>query len=272
MDTKLVIPIRAADIPFKGHDVPVAVARINLSPISCAVLRDRDLVNDMRQFAETYNLVLETTFVTSHLLHLLLIYRMSFKPTGPAAARVEKAIQILEEKWKVDINSWSKNKDFSFEDPRTGKALWNNNFVLFINLILQPLRTRSAYVFFDEIGDISGQIDRPGNWRKCQFKFFSLSGAEKTFELQFQIGQQKKGLILGINDVKRFDCFGIRFSHPTEPKCVLFNPFSCDEFARPRHDDSDKFMRMVKQVSPRPGKIAYLEVNLQQIPSGPFPF
>jgi hypothetical protein len=51
MDLQMVIPIRATDIPFKGHDVPVAVSRTNMSPLSYAALRDHELVNDLRLLA-----------------------------------------------------------------------------------------------------------------------------------------------------------------------------------------------------------------------------
>lgn len=71
---------------------------------------------------------------------------------------------------------------------------------------------------------------------------YSLDNIAKTFELQFQINKQKKGLILGINDIKKFDTFGIRFEHPMDPDYVLFNPFSCDEFAQPCHS-SNQFKR-----------------------------
>jgi hypothetical protein len=87
MDVQVVIPIRAADMPFKGHDVPVAVSRTNMSPLSYAAFQDRDLLNDLGRFAALYNLILEATYMASSLLHLLLTYQMTFKPKGPAAAR-----------------------------------------------------------------------------------------------------------------------------------------------------------------------------------------
>jgi hypothetical protein len=74
MDVQMVIPIRAADPPFKGHDVPVAVSRMNVSPLSYAAFRDRDLVNDLGRFAALHNLGLDMIYLTSYLLHLLLIY------------------------------------------------------------------------------------------------------------------------------------------------------------------------------------------------------
>jgi len=124
-------------------------------------------------------------------------------------------------------------------------SIWNTYFVQFINLILQPLQTRPVDVFLDEKGDISGQFDGPGIWRRFQFKSYSLDRIAKTLELQFQINKQKKGLILDINDIKKFDSFGIRFQHPTDPDCVLFNLFTCDEFAQPRRHDSDRFKRRI---------------------------
>lgn len=133
---------------------------------------------------------------------------------------------------------------FHPEDAITGEVIWNTCFVQFINLILQPLQTRPAYIFFDEKGDISGQHNGPGIWRRCLFESYSLDGIAKTFELKFQINKQKKGLTLDINDVQKFDKFGIYFQHPTQPGCVLFNPFSCDEFAQP-HRDSYQFKRRI---------------------------
>ncbi|KAF7502204.1 hypothetical protein GJ744_006745 [Endocarpon pusillum] len=87
MDVQMVILIRAADTPFKDHDVPVAVCRTSLTPFSYAAFRDRDLVNDLKRFAALHNLVLETTHMTSSLLYLLLAYQVAFKPKGPAAAQ-----------------------------------------------------------------------------------------------------------------------------------------------------------------------------------------
>jgi hypothetical protein len=60
-----------------------------------------------------------------------------------------------------------------------------------------------------------------------------------------EVNKQKKGLVLDINDIKKFDSFGICFQHPTDSKCVLFNLFSCDEFAQPRRQDSDWFKRRI---------------------------
>jgi hypothetical protein len=245
MDVQMVISVRAADTPFKGHDVPIAVSRTNVSPLSHAAFRDRDLMNDLGRFAALHNLRLDITYLTNYLLHLLLTYQATCIPRGPAASRVRNAIQILETAWKVDIEDWSQDEDFTPDDPSTGEVTWNTCFIQFINLILQPLQTRSAYVFFDEKGDISGQFNGPGIWRRCQFKSYSLNGITKTFELQFQINKQKKGLILDINDIKKFDSLGIRFQHPTDPNCVLFNPFSCDEFAQPRRHDSYWFKRRI---------------------------
>lgn len=47
IDVQMIIPIRAADTPFKGHDVPVAASRMNMSPLSYAQFRDRDLVHEV---------------------------------------------------------------------------------------------------------------------------------------------------------------------------------------------------------------------------------
>ena len=248
MDVQMVIPVRAADTPLKSHAVPVVVSRLNTSPLSFAVFRDRDLVNDLGRFAALHNLRLDLTYLTTYLLHLLLTYQATCKPGGPAAARVRNAIRILETAWKTDIKDWSQNEDFTYEDAITGEIIWNIYFVQFINLILQPLQTQSAYVFFDEKGDISGQHDSPGIWRRCLFKSYSLDDIAKTLELQFRINKQKKGLILDINDIQKFDSFGIHFQHPTHPDCVLFNPFSCDEFAQPRHDSNHFKRRIISKM------------------------
>jgi hypothetical protein len=244
MDVQMVIPVHAADTPLKGHAVPVAVSRTNTSPLSFAAFRDRDLVNNLGRFAAFHNLRLDRTYLTSFLLHLLLIYQATCKPRGPVATRVKDAVRILETAWKTDIKDWSQNKDFTYKDAITGEVIWNTCFIQFINLILQPLQSQSAYVFFNEKGDISGQHDGPGIWRRCLFKSYSLDDIAKTFELQFQIDKQKKGLILDINDIQNFDDFGIYFQHPTHADCVLFNPFSCDEFAQP-HQDSNHFKRRI---------------------------
>jgi hypothetical protein len=244
MDIKMIIPVCVADTPLKSHAVPIAVSHTNILPLSSAAFRDRDLVNDLERFATLRNLRLDPTYSTTYLLHLLLTYQVTCKPRGLAAARVENAIQILEEAWKTDIKKWSQNKDFTPEDAITGEVVWGTSFVQFINLILEPLQTRSAYVFFDEKGDISGQHDGPGSWRRCQFQSYSLNHIAKTFELQFRINKQKKGLILAINDIQKFDSFGIYFQHPLNPDCVLFNPFTCDEFAQPRYD-SNQFKRRI---------------------------
>jgi hypothetical protein len=47
MDMQMVILVRATDTPFKGHNVPVAVSRMNVSPLSYAAFQDHDLVNDL---------------------------------------------------------------------------------------------------------------------------------------------------------------------------------------------------------------------------------
>jgi hypothetical protein len=96
-------------------------------------------------------------------------------------------------------------------------------------------KTESDSSSSDIKGDISGQLDSPGTWRRCLFKSYSLNSIDRTLELQFQIDKQKKGLILHINDIKNFDNYGIYFQHLTCRDCVLYNPFSCDKFAQPRY-------------------------------------
>ena len=174
MDVQMLIPVRAANTPLQGHDIPVAVSRINVSLLSYAALRDRDLVNDLRRFATLHNLRLDLTYPTSYLLHLLVTYQASCKLRVPAAARVKHAIRILETAWKTDIKYLTQNEDFTNEDTTTGEGVWNTNLFQFIHLVLQPLQTRSAYIFFDANGDISRQHDGPGIWRQCQFKSYLL--------------------------------------------------------------------------------------------------
>jgi hypothetical protein len=96
MDVQMIIQMRAADTPFTDHNVPIAVSRTNMSPLSYAVVRDRDLINDLQQFAAFQNLELKRTYNTDYLLYLLLAYQKTYKPKKPAAARVQKAIQKLE--------------------------------------------------------------------------------------------------------------------------------------------------------------------------------
>jgi hypothetical protein len=236
MDVQMEISVLAADTPSKIHNVPIVVSRMNISPLSHAKLRDQDLVNDLDQLATSHRLKLDTTFLTSELLYELLVYQLVVQPKGPAGDRVRNAIHHLEMAWEIDIRTWSRNEDFTPEDPNTGEVIWNTYSIQFIHLILQPLQTRSAYVFFDKKGDISGQFSSPGIWRRCRFMFFSLSHDWKTFELEFHINKQKKGLILQTDDIRNFDSSGIIFQHPMDPDSVLINPFSCDEFAQPRHD------------------------------------
>jgi hypothetical protein len=77
---------------------------------------------------------------------------------------------------------------------------------------------------------------------------YSLDNIAKTFELQFQINKQKKGLILGINNIKKFNTFRIRFKHLIDSDYVLFNLFLCDKFAQPCHS-LNQFKRSI--VVPR---------------------
>ena len=123
MDVQMVISVRVADTPFKGHDFPVAVSRTNISPLSHIAFRDRDLVNDLGRFASFYKLRLDMTYLTSYLLHLLLTYEAICKPRGPAGSRIRNAIQILETVWKIDIKTWSQDKDFTPDDPNTGEII-----------------------------------------------------------------------------------------------------------------------------------------------------
>jgi hypothetical protein len=106
IDVQIVISVRAAETPFKGHAVPVTVSRTNISPVSYSAFRDRYLVNDLERFAALHDLRLDMTYLTSYLLHLLLTYQATCKLRGPAAARVQNAIQILKPAWKVDIKDW----------------------------------------------------------------------------------------------------------------------------------------------------------------------
>jgi hypothetical protein len=76
----MVIPVRAADTPLKGHAVPVVVSRTNTSPLSYAAFRDHDLMNDLGRFAALHNLRLDLTYLTSFLLGGVL--SRAFSPTG----------------------------------------------------------------------------------------------------------------------------------------------------------------------------------------------
>jgi hypothetical protein len=153
---QITIPVCAADTPLKGHAVPVMVSRTNTSPLSYAAFRDHDLMNDLERFTALYNLRLDLTYLTSSLLYILLTFQATYKLRGPTAIRVRNAIRILKTAWKIDIKDWSQNEDFTYEDAITGEVIWDTYFVQFINLILQPLQIRSAYVFFNKKGDISG--------------------------------------------------------------------------------------------------------------------
>jgi hypothetical protein len=276
MDVQIIIPLRAADTPVTSHTVPVVVSRTNVSPLSYAAFQDKNLVNDLEQFATLYNQRLDLTYLTTYLLSLLLTYQATCKPREHAAVRVKNAIQILETAWKIDIKDWSQNEDLTPEDAN-GEVVWSTYFVQFINLILQPLRTRSAYIFFDIKGDISGQLDGPGIWRRCLFKSYSLNSIDRTLELQFQIDKQKKGLILHINDIKNFDNYGIYFQHPTRRDCVLYNPFACDEFAQPRYGSDQLKKRIISELfdhlvtsARREQATDNAEVRLSQTPDYPF--
>jgi hypothetical protein len=110
MDVQMVIPVRAADTPLKGHAVPVVVSRTNTLPLSYAAFRDHDLMNDLGRFAALHNLRLDLTYLTSFLLHLLLTYQATCHIRGPTAARVGNAIRSLETEWKFNIKDWSQNK------------------------------------------------------------------------------------------------------------------------------------------------------------------
>lgn len=99
----MIISVRAADTPFKEHDVLFAVSRTNLSLLSHTALRDRDLINDLGRFASLHNLGLDMTYLISYLLHLLLTYQATYQLREPADSRIRNAIQILETTWKFDI-------------------------------------------------------------------------------------------------------------------------------------------------------------------------
>ena len=159
MNMQMTIPVCAADTPLKGYVVPVVVSHMNTLPLSYAAFWDHDLINNLKRFAALYNLKLNLTYLTSSLLYLLLTFQATFKLRGPAAVRTENAIRILKTAWRIDIKDWSQNKDFTYKDAITGEVIWHTYFVQFINLILQPLQTRSVYIFFDEKRDISGQYN-----------------------------------------------------------------------------------------------------------------
>lgn len=87
-----------------------------------------------------------------------------------------------------------------------------------------------------------------------------------------------KGLILPINDIKKFEDFGIYFQHPTHPDCILFNPFSCKEFAEPRPGSDQRRRKIESELWKSYAALAreepatdYAEVRLNNPPSDSFP-
>lgn len=85
-DVEMSVSVRAADTPFKEHDVPIAVFRKNVLPLFYAKFRSRDLVNDLGRFDAIRNPRLDTTYLTSYLLCLILLYQATCKPSGPATS------------------------------------------------------------------------------------------------------------------------------------------------------------------------------------------
>ncbi len=174
MHVQLVIPVPADHTSVKSHTAPVVVSHTNVSPFSYAALRDPDLTEDLKPFATRYNLKLHETFQTGVLLYFFLHYQTTYQPKKAASTRITTAIKILETAWYMDIASWSREKSLSHEDAITGEVILSRCLVSFVNLILQPLQTRTAYIFFDGKGDISGKCDTVGMWRLCRFHFYRL--------------------------------------------------------------------------------------------------
>jgi hypothetical protein len=88
----MLISVPAADTPFTGHDIPVAISRTIISPLSRTAIRDRDLMNDLKPFAARHKLRLKGTHPTTFLLHLLLTCQATSKIKEPAATRIRNAI------------------------------------------------------------------------------------------------------------------------------------------------------------------------------------
>jgi hypothetical protein len=273
MDVQMVIPVPAGDTSVKSHIVPVVVSHTNASPLSHAALRDPNLVKDLQSFATRYGLNLHQTFPTGSLLRSLLYYQITYEPKEAAATRIQTAIKVLEAAWYIDIRCWVRSKSLSLEDPITGEVVWSHCLTNFVKLILQPLQTRMAYIFFDGKGDISGKCDTVGIWRLCRFHSYRLHSSEKSLELYFKVNNQIKGLVLQFNDIKKFNEFGIYFWHPAHPDRVLFNPFSCIEFDQPspgsdqRWGKLDSEIRKIRAALAREEPTAeYVEVCLNNPP------
>jgi hypothetical protein len=248
MHVQLVISVPADHTSVKSHTAPVVVSHTNVSPLSHAALRDPDLIEDLKPFATRYNLKLHETFQTGLLLYFFLYYQTTYQPQNAASTRITAAIKILETAWYMDIGSWSREKSLSHEDAITGEVVSSHCLVSFVKLILQPLQIRKAYIFFNGKGDISGKGDTVGIWRLCHFHSYQLNLTEKTLELNFQVNNQTKGLILQLNDIKKFDDFGIYFQHPAFPDCLLFNPFSCKEFHEPRPGSDQRRIELDSEI------------------------
>ena len=176
---------------------------------------------------------LRERFWTETFLRFLLLHRTSYNPEESASTRVVTTIKILETEWRADIRHSSQNESFSPEDPNTGEVIWNIYLFRLFKLILTPLRSWTAYFYCDKKGDISGKPDTTGIWRECCFLNYDLNHREKMLALLFKVDNQIRGLTLCANGIKKFDDFGIYFQHPTHRDCILFNPFSCDEFVKP---------------------------------------
>jgi hypothetical protein len=70
----------------------------------------------------------------------------------------------------------------------------------------------------------------------------------KPLEFYFRVGQQITGLILQPDDITNFEDFGIYFQHSTHSDCVLFSPFSCEEFAEPRSGSDRRKKKMFSEM------------------------
>ena len=182
------------------------------------------------------------------LLYFFLYYQTTYQLKKIVNTHITIAIKILETTWYMDIASWSREKSLNHEDAITDEVILSRCLVGFVNLILQSLQTRTAYIFFDGKGDISGKYDTVGMWRLCRFHFYRLKWTEKTLELNFQVNNQTKGLILQLNEIKKFDDFGIYFQHSAFPDCLLFNPFSCKEFDEPRPGSDQRRIELDLEV------------------------
>jgi hypothetical protein len=247
MDMQMIIPIATADTPEEARTIPLVVSRTNISPLSYAVIRDHKLLEDLQSFAKYYGLALHGTFPTGLLIHYLLSYQRTFRLRLAADIRVKNAIKILEIAWSADIRDWSEHESLSPKHPITGETIWRN-WVRLFKFILLPLRTRTAYIFFNEEGDIGGNLDAPGIWRHSRFHGYGINNDDKTLELQFKVDNQIKGLVLQIDEIEKFDDFRIYFQHPTHPDCILFSPFSLREFAAPRPDSNQRRNEIMSEI------------------------